>query len=148
MIRRWGVEDSPAVEKIERLSFSDPWSLSMIEDCFLNPAFYGYVDEQDGVISGYVGVICAGDAEIALIAVDPSKRRSGIGKALLERAVTSAFDGGAENVFLEVRESNAPARALYGGAGFVSIAVRKKYYGDGEDAVVMVKTRKYAKEEQ
>jgi len=51
-------------------------------------------------------------------------------------------------VFLEVRESNAPARALYGRAGFVSIAVRKKYYGDGEDAVVMVKTREYAKEEQ
>ena len=146
MIRSWLASDNPAVAKIERESFSDPWSQSMLDQSFLSPAFKGFV-EDDGGIKGYVGIICYGDAEIALIAVDPSFRKRGIGKKLLGHAVAFAKENGAENVFLEVRKSNEPAKALYSGFGFNAIAVRPKYYADGEDAIVMV-LDVHAKEEK
>lgn len=43
----------------------------------------------------------------------------------------------AESVLLEVRASNKPAQRLYASLGFERVGVRKRYYGDGEDAVLM-----------
>ena len=137
MIRDWLTADNSAIAKIERESFSDPWTEDMLEQSFLSPAFRGFVEDEGGV-KGYVGIICAGDAEIALIAVDPSFRKQGIGTRLLDRAVAFARESGCENLFLEVRKSNEPAKALYLGFGFRAIAVRPRYYSDGEDAIVMV----------
>ena len=55
----------------------------------------------------------------------------GLEKALLEKNI--------EKIFLEVRLSNLPAQNLYIKNGFNRINVRKSYYSDGEDAVVMAK---------
>lgn len=137
MIREWQPRDNSAVAKIERESFSDPWTEDMLGQSLSSPAFKGFVDE-DGCIRGYVGVICAGDAEIALIAVDARFRRQGLGKGLLLHAAEHARSNACENLFLEVRTGNLPARALYEGLGFKPIAVRPRYYADGEDALVMV----------
>lgn len=147
MIRAWQAKDNLAVAKIERESFTDPWTEDMLAQSLSSPAFKGFV-EDDGDIKGYVGVICAGDAEIALIAVDPQFRKQGIGRRLLERAVDYARQCGCENVFLEVRTGNEAAKALYGGLGFKAIAVRRRYYADGEDAIVMVLSDVQTKEEK
>lgn len=138
MIREWMSRDTPEVARIEKESFSDPWSERMLTESLENPAFRGYVCEMEGCIAGYVGYIVCGDAEIALIAVDGRYRRKGIGRELLLHAIAKAKEEGCGNVFLEVRASNSPARAMYEGVGFVPISLRHKYYGDGEDAVVMV----------
>ena len=138
MIRVWRAEDTRAVAEIERVSFPDTWSEEMLEESLENPAFSGFVSEENGEVTGYVGLLCVYDAEIALIAVRPQNRRSGVGGALLAEALKYARSKGCKNVFLEVRTGNAPARAMYEKAGFVPVYVRKNYYGEGQDALVMV----------
>ena len=66
------------------------------------------------------------------------KRRRGFGRLLLATLLRAARDAGCERAFLEVREGNAPARALYEGAGFRPCGRRKDYYRlPTEDAILM-----------
>ena len=66
-----------------------------------------------------------------------SYRGKGIGKKLVNALVKKLYARGVRRIFLEVRVSNAAAMALYLRCGFVGVAVRPRYYGDGEDALVM-----------
>lgn len=142
-VRDWKEEDLPSIAEIEKLSFSDPWSEQSLKETFASSVFKGFVAEEDGRVIGYSGVLFCYDAEIALIAVHPSFRRRGIAGKLLDRSLAFSEEKGAENVFLEVRTSNAPARALYESRGFIPISIRKAYYADGEDAIVMVRLQKF-----
>ena len=75
--------------------------------------------------------------EIENIAVDARSRGRGIGKTLVQAVVAQARLSGAESVFLEVRASNAAARALYNGSGFVETGHRRGYYSSpDEDAAL------------
>jgi ribosomal-protein-alanine N-acetyltransferase len=65
-------------------------------------------------------------------------RRRGIARALMNEALDYARRVGAVRVLLEVRRSNAPAIALYQSLGFDVFGERKRYYGDGEDALEMM----------
>jgi ribosomal-protein-alanine N-acetyltransferase len=70
--------------------------------------------------------------------VHPTYRRKGIGGKLLAYALEEARRRAAKTVFLEVRESNGAAKALYEAAGFSVLAIRKGYYAmPKEDAIVM-----------
>ena len=140
MIRPWETADTKAVAEIEARSFSDPWNEKMLAETLRMPAFKGFVYEENGEVIGYIGLILPDDAEIALIAVREDHRRRGIGEKLLERAAEEAKEGGAKNVFLAVRTGNSAARALYEKNGFVPVYVRNRYYSDGEDALVMVRS--------
>lgn len=142
IVREWRAEDLPAIAKLEEICFSDPWSEQSLTETFHSPAFRGFVAEEDGRVAGYSGALVCYDAEIALIAVSPEFRRKGIGRLLLSAAIDYATSVGAENVFLEVRTGNIPAKTLYESCGFIPVTVRKKYYDDGEDALVMVKPKK------
>lgn len=145
MIRVWQEKDTPAVAKIERNSFSHPWTEEMLSASLNSPAFYGLVWDE-GEVFGYVGALCVDDGEIALIAVDKEHRRKGIAKKLLLEAERIAVEKGCMNMFLEVRVSNDGAKALYQSCGYVPVSIRKKYYENGEDAIVMVKPLVFAKE--
>jgi ribosomal-protein-alanine N-acetyltransferase len=79
----------------------------------------------------------ADEVEILLVAVVPHARRRGVGRALVEALLA---DAGARRAHLEVRASNRAAIALYERTGFVAAGVRKRYYADGEDALVMART--------
>lgn len=84
----------------------------------------------------------ADEAEILDLAVDPPRRRQGVGAALLE-ALFAAHPG---EIFLEVRVSNDSAIALYRGRGFTPVGSRRAYYHSPvEDAIVMRRTLKPAK---
>lgn len=96
-----------------------------------------FVAEEEGFIKGF---ICAraggGMAEILNIAVDPLSLRRGIAAGLLDAALREFQERGVTKVTLEVNETNAAARALYAGRGFVPAGVRKRFYGD-RDALIM-----------
>ena len=77
------------------------------------------------------------DAHISSLAVAGEARRQGHGRRLVTALVALAGSLGAEAVTLEVRASNGAARALYGGCGFEEVGERRRYYPDGEDAVIM-----------
>jgi [ribosomal protein S18]-alanine N-acetyltransferase len=71
------------------------------------------------------------------VVVDAAVRRRGIGRSLMQHALTRARERSAVHVYLEVRRTNVAAIHLYRALGFFTLAVRKKYYPDGEDAIEM-----------
>jgi [ribosomal protein S18]-alanine N-acetyltransferase len=79
----------------------------------------------------------AGDeAELLTLAVHPVYRRLGLARVLLGAAMVALRASGAKQLFLEVEEANAPARALYESLGAVAVGRRPGYYGHSADAVI------------
>ncbi len=81
------------------------------------------------------------EVELLLCATSPVMRRQGLGRRLVRQVCDSARARGASRVFLEVRASNVPARALYDRTGFVSAGRRSGYYrsvsGESVDAITL-----------
>ncbi|MFB6101531.1 MAG: GNAT family N-acetyltransferase [Haloplanus sp.] len=152
--------DLQSVVRIERVSFGQPWPYTAFER-FLGEAGFLVATrstggrptadasaastpaEPDGDVVGYV----VGDVtpnfgrdlgHVKDLAVDPSSRRRGIGRSLLDQSLVALTVDGAELVKLEVRESNDAAQALYRDVGFETARRIPRYYRDGEDALVMV----------
>ena len=93
------------------------------------------LDENGGLLGFLTACCVAGEGELTTIAVAPAYRRQGIAAYLL-RELLAAW--GEADVYLEVRQSNAPAIALYRKLGFTEAGVRKRFYtAPEEDAVVM-----------
>ena len=81
--------------------------------------------------------VAADEAELLTVGVLPRARRRGVGCALLRASGEEAARRGATRLFLEVAETNAPARALYAQAGLVEVGRRRRYYPNGDDALVL-----------
>ena len=137
--------DLERVHEIEREAFSDPWSFESFVALLGNPRVLFAVAERGGPRGGageVVGYVVAwfvvDEAEVANVAVAPEVRGRGVGARLLDEALSAARRHGAASVYLEVRDSNAAARALYASRGFVQIGRRRRYYRRPvEDALVM-----------
>ena len=134
------VEDLPRVLAIERTSFTSPWTEANfrheIED---NPLAWNLVARADGRIVAFAcAYVVADELMINDLAVDGSLRREGLGRALLRHLLEGARVRGCRRATLEVRPSNAPARALYDAFGFALVGRRAGYYADtGEDALLL-----------
>lgn len=94
---------------------------------------------------GFLNVnILSCDAEIDFICVDPAQRNKGIAQALLKQFELTfqsdpSFIKNQSKIFLEVGADNQNAISLYEKQGFHSVSVRKKYYKNKEDAILMEK---------
>ncbi len=134
------LEDIPRVLEIERQSFSSPWPRDAYRrELTENRNACYLVARQGEVVVGYAGMwVILEEAHITTIAVDPKRRRQGIGERLLAALVEEARARGARWLTLEVRRSNYAAQALYRKYGFREVHVRPRYYSDnGEDALIM-----------
>jgi len=132
--------DVAMIAELERSAFSDPWSPASFESVMDEPAAYIAVARgAESRIAGYVVAwFVADEGEIANLAVREPTRRQGIGASLLDAALSEGRRRGAQNMYLEVRESNEAARRLYASRGFDEIGRRKRYYRQPvEDAVVL-----------
>lgn len=138
IIRPMREADLPRVLEIERESFHTPWGrwAFLVE---MKPPGHAFVCEvQDQVVGYMVLRIIRDEAHLMNIAVDSPWRGKGLGKAMLRFAIDLCAQKGVTSIWLEVRESNHRAIALYRKMGFVPIARRVKYYQDtGEDALLM-----------
>lgn len=139
-IRPMHREDVPAIVAIEQQSFSDPWSALTFRSALTRPHTRASAAVRpDGRPCGYCVMLHVLDeGEIANIAVDPAARGCGIGGRLLDDALAAAGQLELSRVFLEVRESNTAARALYASRGFLPVGRRSGYYQrPDEDALVL-----------
>ena len=138
-IRQWHFEDILALAELEKQCFSnDLWSYRVFASCFENPAFVGFVATEGDEIVGFGGMTVAVDtADIENVFVAEQYRRGGTGTELIKKLKKCAEDRGANEIFLEVRVSNAPAMAMYLKSGFKGCYARTRYYSDGEDCLVM-----------
>jgi [ribosomal protein S18]-alanine N-acetyltransferase len=131
--------DLPAILATEDDSFSTPWSRRAFEALLGRETVSFQVLEAEGEVVGHGVLWWVGpEAEVANLAVAPAFRGRRGGVLLLDALLAAALVRGVDTVFLEVRESNMPARSLYRGRGFVSVGRRPRYYQKPqEDAVVM-----------
>lgn len=133
--------DLLAVFRIEKASFPEPWPFTAFERFVGEPGFL--VAEVGPGIAGYIVADSMPNhgrplGHVKDIAVHPDYRGEGIGSLLLDRALGVLAAGGARSVKLEVRESNDAARSLYEEFGFSHRKTVRRYYDDGEDALVLV----------
>ncbi len=129
------------VAELEKLCFSDPWSENSIASELTNSLSFWLVAEEKGMVLGYVGSqTVLGETDMMNIAVHPDYRRRGIAVFLVEALIGGLKERGSHCLTLEVRESNAPAKALYASQGFIQIGLRKNYYRNPrENAVILRK---------
>lgn len=131
--------DLDEVHAIEGRVYDQPWTVNLFRGELAMPDKRVYFTARvDGKIAGYAGLmIIDGEAHFTTMAVDTPYQRRGIGSQLSISLVEYAILKKVHWLTLEVRESNAPAKALYEKFGFRRIGARPKYYADGEDAAIM-----------
>lgn len=121
-----------ALAALHAVCFPDPWDAAAISDLLVAPGAFAYAHDDGFVLARAAG----GEAEILTLAVMPYARGKGLGRGLLQAAITKAHQMGAQTMFLEVGVENPAALALYAGLGFTKVGSRKGYYS-GVDALVL-----------
>ena len=128
-----------AVAALENRIFSDPWSQNTLRGELESPLSRWFVLEEGGRVLGYVATMnIAGEVHVTNVAVDPQHRRRGYARLRLWHAMRFARQSGAFCMTLEVRESNAPAIALYRALGFAPVGLRPRYYHDPEESALLM----------
>jgi ribosomal-protein-alanine N-acetyltransferase len=134
--------DLPRLAAVQAASFDVPWSTEALAATLAGGGVLALVAEADGGTHGFVVArIAAGEAEILTLAVDPARRRRGLGERLIAAALDAAGRAGAEAVFLEVAVDNPAAIHLYEKLGFAASGRRPAYYarreGPPSDALIL-----------
>ncbi|NNG17340.1 MAG: ribosomal protein S18-alanine N-acetyltransferase [Gemmatimonadales bacterium] len=138
-IRRARIADTDHVAQIEAQSFTDPWPREGVRAVLSSRTVTAFVAESGTRVIAYaIARDAAGVAEILDLAVSPEFRRAGVATALLCKLIETLERGGVRDIFLEVRESNRAARALYMAHGFSAAGRRPRYYRKPvEDAMLL-----------
>lgn len=132
--------DVPAVHALEtRLFPTDSWPEEMFRAELAHPTrAYTVVTGPEGTVVAYAGMMAVDrTGDVQTIAVVPEHEGRGIGRWLMHRMHGQARRRGARTMMLEVRADNPRARGLYASLGYEDLHVRRRYYRDGADAIVM-----------
>lgn len=131
----------PQVAALEKICFSDPWSENSVAGELSNPLSCWLVCVENDTVLGYVGAqTVLGETDMMNLAVIPQARRRGIAESLILNLVEELKKQDSYCLSLEVRASNAPARALYEKLGFAQVGRRPNYYRNPkEDALILRK---------
>jgi len=140
-LRPGRTEDAEALAALEAGAVGHPWTVTHYLDSLAS--HHCWVLEDGGrLVASVIWSLVVDEAELLNIVVDPAYRGRGLGRRLLRHLIANA---GTRRIHLEVRESNAPARALYLSQGFRQLGMRKNYYpaeslsaGQREHAILMV----------
>ena len=127
-VRKADISDIEFISVLEKETFSLPQSPDGFAEMIQNGEKHLLVALHDGERAGYIGAytVCR-ESDIMTVAVSPAFRKCGIGKALVN-ALFDELSGVSDTLFLEVRESNSAAIALYSSLGFEKVGIRKNYY--------------------
>lgn len=145
IIRLAKMDDLDRVHEIEVSAMSHPWTYDNYVEAFNEKNAIFVVAEDDGsapasVVGFVLLYIGADQGDIPDVVVEKSYRNRHVASDMLEFLYQQAVNRGVQEIFLEVRQSNNPAIALYRHQGFEPIGERKHFYQDpDEDAIVMRK---------
>lgn len=140
-VREMTKEDIPVIVRQEEEIFQTSLGYDMLySELDLNPYAYYFVLEIDGDVEGYIGIwIVENNAEIINFYITKEFQNQGFGSMILNFIVELCELSNVSQLSLEVRTSNEKAKRLYQKFGFCFSHIRKNYYSDGEDAIVMVR---------
>jgi ribosomal-protein-alanine N-acetyltransferase len=134
------IDDVSEMMQIERQAYAFPWTENVLKDC-LQGAYLCRGLMFKGALCAYAILsVAVGECHILNICVSPDVQGKGVASDFLRKLLDEAVEWDAEIAFLEVRESNVAALALYGKLGFSEIGRRKGYYRNDdsrEDALVL-----------
>ena len=135
------VDDISQVAEIERQIFSIPWSEKAFRDSMESDNTIYIVAKENNNVAGYAGMYLSfEEGNITNVAVNPLSRRKGIGEKIVRDILNRAYEKGVRDVFLEVRETNSVAIALYEKIGFKEEGIRKNFDDKPrENALIMWK---------
>lgn len=132
--------DIDRIVALYQSDFDDGWNKEMLVSAFNEGRFHAFGVEENGRLIGFIGITLSADfADIESVYVDKNFRRQKVANALVDKALNFIYEKGLNKTLLEVKESNGGAIALYEKAGFKRISIRKKYYNDGSNAIIMVR---------
>jgi len=132
--------DLNEILEIETASFKDPWTQGMFIREIGSNNFYVLRGKNSNQLFGYFGYWQIFDEfHITNLAVALEYRCQGIGSFILNHLLSEAKRKNCHRIILEVRATNSPAQKLYSKFGFAIVGKRKKYYPDGEDALILEK---------
>lgn len=130
----------PGAARLEA-AVPDGWSGQGIRDALHSPGARCFVLREDDKVFAFAAfTFAAGEANLDALSVEKSARRRGFATRLLQDALDSLRGAGACTCYLEVRQSNLPAQALYESLGFIQIGIRRGFYTNpSEDAILYKK---------
>lgn len=132
------IEDIDIIAQIESESFSMPWKHEDFLKAYNEKQLIKVVSVGDTVVGYFLALVVCDEAQIATIAVKKEFRKKGCAKKVLESAILEAWVRGLNVMYLEVRQSNSDAIALYENMGFEFMGIRKNFYENPrEDAITM-----------
>lgn len=131
--------DIAAASAMERGAYTEHWPSTNFErELTDNPVARYIVLSRSGQVVGFAGLwIQVDEGHVVNVVVPAEERGRGYGKLLLHALLGIMVDLRLTLATLEVRSTNAVARALYRDYGFWEVGERKRYYSDGEDALIM-----------
>lgn len=144
MVREMKPEDTSAVAFIEKVCFTEAWSLeSVLEGLNSNLDTWLVVETEEGTLAGYCAFrIIADEGELLRIAVLPIEQGRGLAKKLMDHMVEYSRKKEVKSMVLEVRESNLKAQNLYKSYGFFTESIRKNYYRKPSENAVLMRTNR------
>jgi ribosomal-protein-alanine N-acetyltransferase len=138
-------DDMPEVMEIERVAFTNPWSPELLRRELTHDWSTILLAEEEvapgmrRLLGFAIFWVVHDELHILNVAVDPSQRRRGVARAVMDATLERGRQRRCVMATLEVRRSNEAALSLYRNLGFRAVGVRPNYYVDeGEDAIVMI----------
>ena len=141
VIHRASPHDACVMAALHASCFAKPWTDAAMRQfiagpdtvCLIATVHDGSGDSPSGFV---VARRAADEAELLTLAVAPHCRRTGLGRTLLQAAMTMLGEAGATQLFLEVEEGNEAAFCLYRALGAKAVGRRPRYYDSGADAAI------------
>ena len=138
VIRSGDLSDIKYIMALEQGSIVHPWDSKAIESLIVDPNKKCLVADLHGEVVGYVGSESVLDeCNIGNIVTHKDYRGRGFASVMMEILLNGLKNKGIKKIFLEVEHDNEPAIALYEKFGFVRYGLRRNYYGQGKDAILM-----------
>lgn len=138
MISEMNLQDLENIKDCLLTDFDNFWSYNILKQELENGKSKYFVAKQENEIVGFAGILLIIDqVNIMNIVVKKDKRNFGIGSLLLEEIIRYSKIHNATSITLEVNEKNIPAIKLYEKYGFKQVGLRRKYYNNEDNAILM-----------
>lgn len=138
MISEMNLQDLENIKGCLLTDFDNFWSYNILKQELENGKSKYFVAKQENEIVGFAGILLIIDqVNIMNIVVKKDKRNFGIGSSLLEEIIRYSKIHNATSITLEVNEKNIPAIKLYKKYGFKQVGLRRKYYNNDDNAILM-----------
>ena len=133
--------DLDSISDILTCEFDDFWNYNLFKSELENKNSMYIVAKLNNQIVGFAGIwLSVDDIHITNIVVKKSCRNQKIGSLMLNNLIELCENRTQKSITLEVNSNNIPAQKLYQKFGFKNVGIRKKYYNNTEDAIIMTKT--------